>query len=331
MLAGLILVTSRPGPETPDSSIAAASENLPTPQLQFGHLTFNVESPHPAVSPFSTDTALHRLPGAIVFIGTGFPANNRMPDVAIAPSPDAVVFAVVLKGRARASQHGREEIIEQDHAVLMTTRDAGWHTSSRETQHMIVQIDRAALAIKVPNLSTWFMRALFLETQTLRLLMAHCQEAIDLDESAPTHLQHHVVADLCSLIAFLIIGWDNRSEASPPSSTRMLRLQAIKAAIETGLGNHGLSADTLAAAQKISPDYVRKLFREHGLSLSEYLLERRLALAHTLLLDPLRADERIGKIADEAGFNDLSYFNRTFRRRYATSPSDLRRERKSSI
>jgi len=323
-------VTSRPGPETPDSSIAAASENLPTPQLQFGHLTFNVESPHPAVSPFSTDTALHRLPGAIVFIGTGFPANNRMPDVAIAPSPDAVVFAVVLKGRARASQHGREEIIEQDHAVLMTTRDAGWHTSSRETQHMIVQIDRAALAIKVPNLSTWFMRALFLETQTLRLLMAHCQEAIDLDESAPTHLQHHVVADLCSLIAFLIIGWDNRSEASPPSSTRMLRLQAIKAAIETGLGNHGLSADTLAAAQKISPDYVRKLFREHGLSLSEYLLERRLALAHTLLLDPLRADERIGKIADEAGFNDLSYFNRTFRRRYATSPSDLRRERKSS-
>jgi AraC-like DNA-binding protein len=44
----------------------------------------------------------------------------------------------------------------------------------------------------------------------------------------------------------------------------------------------------------------------------------------------LRADERIGKIADEAGFNDLSYFNRTFRRRYATSPSDLRRERKSS-
>jgi AraC-like DNA-binding protein len=270
------------------------------------------------------------LPGAIVFIGTGFPANDRMPDAATASSPDDVVFAVVLKGRARASQHGREEIIEQDHAVLMTTRDAGWHTSSCETQHLIVQIDRAALSIKVPNLGAWFMRPVLLETQTLRLLMAHCQEAIDLDGSAPTHLQHHVVADLCSLIALLTIGCENYSETSPPSSTRMLRLHAIKAAIEAGLGNHGLSAETLAAAQKISPDYVRKLFREHGLSLSEYLLERRLALAHALLLDPLRADERIGKIADEAGFNDLSYFNRTFRRRYATSPSDLRRERKSS-
>lgn len=321
-------MTSRPGPETPDSLIATVSENLPAPQLQFGRLIFNVASSPPTdTSPF-TDTSLRRLPGAIVYVGTGFPAHVL--DAAIASSPDDVVFAVVLKGRARASQHGRDEIIEQNHAVLMTTRDAGWHRSSHETQHLIVQIDRAALSIKVPNLGAWLMRPVPLEAQTLRLLMAHCQEAIDLDASAPTHLQHHVVADLCSLIALLTIGWENRSGTSPPSSTRMLRLQAIKTAIEAGLGNHGLSAETLAAAQKISPDYVRKLFREHGLSLSEYLLERRLAFAHALLLDPLRADERIGKIADEAGFNDLSYFNRTFRRRYATSPSDLRRERKSS-
>lgn len=323
-------MTSRPGPETPDSLIATVSEHLPAPQLQFGRLIFNVASSPPTdASPF-TDTSLRRLPGAIVYVGTGFPAHDHVLDAAIASSSDDVVFAVVLKGRARASQHGRDEIIEQNHAVLMTTRDAGWHRSSHETQHLIVQIDRAALSIKLPNLGAWLMRPVLLEAQTLRLLMAHCQEAIDLDASAPTHLQHHVVADLCSLIALLTAGWENRSETSPPSSTRTLRLQAIKSAIEAGLGNHDLSAETLAAAQKISPDYVRKLFREHGLSLSEYLLERRLAFAHALLLDPLRADERIGKIAAEAGFSDLSYFNRTFRRRYATSPSDLRRERKSS-
>jgi AraC-like DNA-binding protein len=330
MLAGLILVTSRPGPEAPDSSIEAASENLPTSQLQFGRLTFNVDSSLPTDGPFSPSAAFRRLPGTIVFIGAGFPADSHMPDATIASPADDVVFAAVLKGSARASQHGREEIIEQDHAVLMTTRDVGWHTSSRGTQHLIVQVDRAALAIKLANLSTWLMRPVLLEAQTLRLLMAHCQAAIDLDGSAPPHLQHHVIADLCSLIALLTIGWEDHPETSPPSSTRMLRLHAIKTSIEAGLGNHCLSAETLAAAQQISPDYVRKLFREHDLSLSEYLLERRLAFAHALLLDPLRANERIGKIADEAGFNDLSYFNRTFRRRYATSPSDLRRERKSS-
>ncbi len=323
-------MTSRPGPEAPDSLIEAVSENLPTAQLQFGRLTFNVESSLPTDTPVSTEIALCRLPDAIVFIGRGFPASTGMLDAATALSPDNVVFAVVLKGSARASQHGREEIIEQDHAILMTTRDPGRHTSSRETQHLIVQIERAALSIKVPHLNTWLMRPLRLEIQTLRLLMAHCQAAIDLDGSAPTDLQHHVAADLCSLIALLTIGRENHPETSRPSSTRMLRLQAIQAAIEAGLGSHDLSAETLAATERISPDYVRKLFREHGLSLSEYLLERRLALAHARLLDPLRANERIGKIADEAGFSDLSYFNRTFRRRYATSPSDLRRERKNA-
>jgi AraC-like DNA-binding protein len=329
MLAGLIFVTSRPGPEMPDSSIVAISEKSLTSQLQFGSLTFSVEFPLARDSSLAYHAEFRRLPGAIVCLGAGFPGHDRTMDAALSSSSDDVVFAAILKGRARASQHGREEIIEQDHAILMTTGDVGRHISSHDTQHLIVQVERAALSIKAPNLDTLLMRALRLDERALRLLTTHCQEAIDLDESAPANLQHHIVADLCSLIALLMLGRENSSNTSRPSSTGTLRLHAIKAAIEAQLGNHSLSAETLAASQKISPDYVRKLFRDNGLSLSEYLLERRLAFAHALLLDPLRADERIGKIADEAGFSDLSYFNRTFRRRYATSPSDLRRARGS--
>ena len=33
----------------------------------------------------------------------------------------------------------------------------------------------------------------------------------------------------------------------------------------------------------------------------------------------------ISQIAYNVGFNDLSYFNRTFRRRYGVRPTDLRR------
>jgi AraC-like DNA-binding protein len=33
---------------------------------------------------------------------------------------------------------------------------------------------------------------------------------------------------------------------------------------------------------------------------------------------------KIADIAAEAGFTDLSYFNRAFRRRYGETPSDLR-------
>ena len=43
-----------------------------------------------------------------------------------------------------------------------------------------------------------------------------------------------------------------------------------------------------------------------------------------MLIDPRYADRGISAVAYEAGFGDLSYFNRTFRRRYGATPSDVR-------
>jgi AraC-like DNA-binding protein len=51
------------------------------------------------------------------------------------------------------------------------------------------------------------------------------------------------------------------------------------------------------------------------------VLGERLARAHRMLGDPRFADRSIGEVAMEAGFGDLSYFNRAFRRRYGASPS----------
>ncbi|MBR0695106.1 helix-turn-helix domain-containing protein [Bradyrhizobium lablabi] len=49
-----------------------------------------------------------------------------------------------------------------------------------------------------------------------------------------------------------------------------------------------------------------------------------LARAHSILINPLHSRRAISAIAFELGFNDLSYFNRTFRRCYHATPSDVR-------
>jgi AraC-like DNA-binding protein len=51
---------------------------------------------------------------------------------------------------------------------------------------------------------------------------------------------------------------------------------------------------------------------------------RRLVRAHRLLTDPRWADRNIASIAFASGFGDLSYFNRTFKRLYGETPSDIR-------
>jgi AraC-like DNA-binding protein len=59
---------------------------------------------------------------------------------------------------------------------------------------------------------------------------------------------------------------------------------------------------------------------------SEFVLDRRLALAYRKLRQPRFATRTISSIASDTGFGDLSYFNRTFRRRYDITPSEARRE-----
>jgi AraC-like DNA-binding protein len=108
---------------------------------------------------------------------------------------------------------------------------------------------------------------------------------------------------------------------------RSARLRAIKADIARHLCEPGLSIDTIAIRHRISPRYVRKLFQEEQTTFSDFVLSLRLEQSRQMLRSPGEAVSTIAAIAHAAGFNDLSYFNRTFRRRYGMTPSDFRNGR----
>ncbi len=95
--------------------------------------------------------------------------------------------------------------------------------------------------------------------------------------------------------------------------------------------NHTLTVATLAARQRVTPRYVQLLFEAEGTTFTAYALEQRLARAHRMLCDLRHTDWTISAIALEAGFGDLSHFNRSFRRRYGASPSDVRAEARRRV
>ena len=66
------------------------------------------------------------------------------------------------------------------------------------------------------------------------------------------------------------------------------------------------------------------LFEEAGTTFSNFALDRRLDAARGMLTSPRYARWSIAAIALEAGFGDLSHFNRRFKRRYLMTPSDMR-------
>jgi len=102
------------------------------------------------------------------------------------------------------------------------------------------------------------------------------------------------------------------------------RLRAAKAFVTQQLGHRDLSAATVAAHLGVTPRYVHMLFETETRSFSEFVLAQRLALARRMLTDPRWIGRPISAIAFDAGFADLSHFNRTFRRRFGATPSEIR-------
>ncbi len=105
---------------------------------------------------------------------------------------------------------------------------------------------------------------------------------------------------------------------------RANRRAAILRAIENRSGDPNLSAAAVAKLLGITPRYVHLLVADTGRSFTHHLLERRLERAALMLRDSRWEQRKIADIAVEAGFTDLSYFNRAFRRSFGLTPTEMR-------
>ena len=126
------------------------------------------------------------------------------------------------------------------------------------------------------------------------------------------------------LLAHLFAPHSDLARAATAGGVRAARLAAIKSEVSKSLTRGDLSVATIAARHRLPVRYVQRLFEEEGTTFTEFLLNERLSLAHSILTRSRNSDHKISVVAINAGFGSLSYFNEAFRRRYGTSPSDVR-------
>ncbi len=105
-------------------------------------------------------------------------------------------------------------------------------------------------------------------------------------------------------------------------------LHAIKSDIIANLSQPGLAVAAVALRHGISPRYIRALFASEQTSFTDFVREQRLRFAYRLLSSTEAAGRSISAIAFESGFGDLSYFNHSFRRRFAQRPPTFAINRK---
>lgn len=108
------------------------------------------------------------------------------------------------------------------------------------------------------------------------------------------------------------------------NGARAARKLAIKADIKDHLDNPDLSLEWLARRNRLSASYIRSLFYDEGESFTDFVAGARLDLVAGTLRDPVHSRQTIASVAFQVGFNDISWFNKLFRRRFGKTPSEWR-------
>jgi len=103
-------------------------------------------------------------------------------------------------------------------------------------------------------------------------------------------------------------------------------LQNLKAIAAASLHDPGLTPAKVAKAAGVSLRTLHRAFQESGLTFWSWVCEQRLERCHAELTDSMSSQRTITEVAFRWGFNELSTFDRNFRKRYGVSPRVIRRQ-----
>jgi AraC-like DNA-binding protein len=232
---------------------------------------------------------------------------------------DDLILIKVDTGAWACTERGQEVHLGPGEATICSNSETASGTAFG--RRSMVRVPISAIGPMARDITGRLQRPVRADTPVLRLLQTYLG-GID-DHAAEPPLQRLAAAHVHDLLALLIGATRDAAELARSRGLAAARLESVKDDIARNLGDD-LSVGAIALRHQVTPRYIQMLFESEGTTFTEYVLAIRLACAHRLLSDPRRAGDKVSTVAFECGFGDLSYFHRAFRRRYGTSPADVR-------
>lgn len=283
--------------------------------------------------PLRADVSLRLLPGvAIESIATS-PVRTKRTPAHVADGNDDLVLVLMLNATAGLRQGRRDDAVcGPGEAFLWVNDEPGVsHTPAPPgfpgvlASLLTIAVPRAVLAPSLRRLDRTLMNKVVPSSvPALSLLTGYARMLTQNMGDMPPELEALAATHVHDLVSMALGATRDVAEIAKGRGMRAARFEAIKADIAARFAHGGFSIESVAARQGISPQYVRALFNSAGTTFTDFVMEQRLDCVHRQLRDPRYFNRGIGMLALDAGFNDLSYFNRAFRRRFGMTPSDVR-------
>lgn len=276
-------------------------------------------------APFVFDSTIRHLPGlALAEVAFSPMVTHRRRN---ADDEDHINLVVMRSGGALLRIGDSETSLESGMATFSRSgRPDSAASFAMRTNAAIfgLRLSRSLLAPLVDGYDDVRRTIMPAGSQPLRLLLAYLESLEQMDAIAEPRTRRLVAAHIADLAALVIGASGDGAAIAAQRGARAARLAAVKRDVADNIARPDLSEVAVAARHGISPRYLRRLFETEGVTFTEYVLAERLERAFRALSDPRQMSRTIGEIGLAAGFGDLSYFNRTFRRRYGDTPTGVR-------
>ena len=170
------------------------------------------------------------------------------------------------------------------------------------------------------NVSALYMRYAAMKALTvISKSESNCESVkVLLDEMSSAHTTEQIISFVEVRLPVLLPQSANQSERGAIDSI----LQVINERYM-----EPLTLDSLASEVHFAPSYISTLFRKKtGTTLIKYLTNFRMKRAAEMLLE---GDKPVTEIAQDVGYNNMSYFSLLFKTQYGLSPIQFRRTRRT--
>ena len=230
---------------------------------------------------------------------------------------------VQLEGVCGVEQQGCQNIISPGDCILVdSSLPSNFYFNGRFSNHLSVHLPRQLLLAQKPN-EIDISRRLAAEDPMSTMLRAVVAKILQ------TSATHRRAADLRQLLfqatrqAFA----SDEPEDCAPKERCGERIELAQMLVDRHLTDECLTPQWLARRLGISLRTLQEDFSTLGATATSFIRDRRLRLARDRLAEMQRGGERstIADIALASGFNDISYFNRCFKKAFDCSPKDVTR------
>ena len=265
--------------------------------------------------------ASHHVRIATGLIGESTSTRTRKHVIA---DNDDVLLLISLEGRIGVERAERKLTIQTGDALLFTCRDLLTFTMPSPARVFLLRFPVAALIRCGLPKDIPLFRLIARQASDLTLLIRYCATLFEVAQVAMRPGAGLVVVEhVVDLVALVIGSPRDAADVGAPRDDGA-RLHASKADILRNLTEQRKTTKKNTTHKRQKKHQHKQQNKHKKNTKTAFVLDQRLEAAHDMILSPRFRDLSIGEIAVQAGFNDVSYFNRRFRAKFNTTPSHVR-------